>query len=148
MPTEAHDALLARCLHVTLAKHKSSTLQDAWSQRPYQIVGDAEDILRAACILEGMGKLRLDPPVKDLTFTKAVGSKIDQWAKVLWVEDVSDDALWRAWDYATLERAAWFRRADVYEARSTIEAIDQEIAKLSANRKLWERRLTELTDAV
>jgi len=143
-PTEASDALIARCLHVTLACRQPKTLQDAWGLQPYAIAADAEEILRAAMILQHMGKARFNPPIEAVTFGKGRGFEIDQWVQIEWVESVDVDALWRAWGDATEVRKDWGLRADIGDAKTAIERIDEKIAELLHNRGLWEKRLSQL----
>lgn len=144
-PTDASDALLARCLHVTLACLQPKTLQDAWSLQPFALIASAEDILRAAMILQHMGKARFNPPIEAVTFGKGRGFEIDQWVEIEWVEAVDIDALWRAWGDATVVRSEWGKRADIGDAQTAIKRIDQQIAELTHNRGLWEMRLAKLT---
>lgn len=149
-PTDSSDALVARCLHVTLACRQPKTLQDAWSLQPFALIAGAEEILRAAMILQHMGKARFNPPIEAVTFGKGRGFEIDQWVQIEWVEAVDIDALWRAWGDATVVIGEWnnpYKRAQIGDAQTAIKRIDEQIAELTHNRGLWEERLAKLLKA-
>ena len=145
LPTDASDALVARCLHATLACRQPKTLQDAWGLQPFAICADTEEILRAAMILQYMGKARFSPPIEEVTFGKGRGFEIDQWVQVEWVEAVDIDAFWRTWEDATVKLKEWRHRAEIGEAQTAIRRIDEKVAELTHNRGLWEKRLAKLT---
>lgn len=147
LPTESSDALVARCLHVTLACREPKTLQDAWSLKPFALIAGAETILRAAMILQHMGKARFNPLIEDVTFGKGRGFEIDQLVQIEWVEPVDIDALWRAWADATVVSEEWKHRWEVGEAQTAIRRCDERIAELSQTRGLWEARLAKLLQA-
>lgn len=147
LPTDASDALAARCLHVTLACRQPKTLQDAWSLRPFALCGDSEEILRAAMILQHMGKARFNPAIEAVTFGKGYGSfELNQWVQVEWVEAVDIDAFWRAWGDATVRLKERGHRAEIGKAQTAIRCIDEKVAELTHNRVLWEKRLAKLTE--
>jgi len=115
------DALGAKLLHQTLAVRGFRLLSDTWHQNPYNILFDAEDILRHAFILEHMGKARFSPAIGHVNWHAGGQSIIGiERVEVLWVEASSEYEVWRDWEYTFNIRLLWKEQVDLREAQKQI----------------------------
>jgi len=115
------DALGAKLLHQTLAVRGFKLLSDTWHQNPYNILFDAEDILRHAFILEYMCKARFSPAIGHVKWHAGCQSIIGiERVEVLWVEASSEYEVWRDWEYALKIRLLWKEQVDLREAHKQI----------------------------
>ena len=146
-------ALYAELLHVTIAQRQLWSANLACSFEPFSWLCDEDDLLIAVAILVSQGKLIVDKPMEKYERRKtesAVGGYYYplETVKVLWVEHVSNDAFWRAWDKGLAVSKRWNAGHDRMKALAQLTLWEDKLKEAKNMIAAWKHRLRGDEDAI